>query len=227
MPFRKPAVDEETPYAAALEDTYQHAGEQQQEPPTSNTNEERDDGRFSCCRSNKSALNPENPAPLPPLTPSEERTYARLQKIQWWMDESVTICGRHVGLDPIVGLLPFVGDFASAFVSLVLVARAAPELNRYTVVRMLTNVWIDAVTGTVPLVGDLFDVGWKANQRNEAIFEDQMKQGKQARRDTDRKWLITVVVCFFLFCFLCTMATIALTVVLVLYVIRVMANDDD
>ena len=183
-----------------------------------------------CCHrssssSSSSALNPSNPAPLPALSNRQTRTHERLKKMQWWMDESVQICGRPMGLDPFVGLLPFVGDCASALVSLVLVAKAAPDLNRYTVVRMLVNVWIDAVVGTVPLMGDVFDVGWKANQRNVAIFEDHMKQGDEARKDMDRRWLITVVTCFFVFCFLCTLATIALTVVVILYIVRAVNKD--
>jgi len=181
--------------------------------------------RSSSSSSSSSALNPSNPAPLPALSDRQTRTHERLKKMQWWMDESVQICGRQLGLDPFVGLLPFVGDCASALVSLVLVARAAPDLNRYTVVRMLVNVWIDAVVGTVPLMGDVFDIGWKANQRNVAIFEDHMKQGDEARKDMDRRWLITVVTCFFVFCFLCTLATIALTVVLILYIVHAVNKD--
>jgi len=106
------------------------------------------------------------------------------------------------------------------------VARAAPQLNRYTVVRMLTNVWIDTVTGVVPVLGDLFDVGWKANQRNVLIFEDHMKQGRRARQDVDKAWLIGVVLFFFAFCCFCAFATIVITVVLVLFIVHILSNDD-
>ena len=160
------------------------------------------------------------PVVAPVLNAREERTYQRLKKIHYWMDESVTICGRKIGLDPVVGLLPVVGDCASAAVSLVLVARAAPDLSRYTTARMLANVWIDAVTGVVPVVGDLFDIGWKANERNVAIFEDHMQQGRQRRHDVDRQWLISVVCFFMIFCVLCTVATIAVTVVIVLLIVQ-------
>ena len=163
---------------------------------------------------------------LPPLTlnPREQKTYERLKKIHYWMDESVTICGRRVGLDPIVGLLPVIGDGASAVVSLVLVAQAAPDLSRYTVARMLANVWIDAVTGVVPVVGDLFDVGWKANERNVAIFEDHMRQGKERRRDADRTWLCGVVLFFVAFCFVCLMVTIAVTVAIVILIVHLVSQ---
>ena len=181
-------------------------------------------GLLRHCLRSSSVLNPSNAAPMPPLSSRERRTYDRLRRIEWWMDDSGKICGRPVGLDPLVGLLPVLGDGASALISLALVARAAPDLNKYTVVRMLVNVWIDAVVGTIPLVGDLFDVGWKANSRNVAIFEDHMKRGGSERQDMDRKWLISVVIGFFVACFFCTMATIGLTVVLVLYVVHVLGS---
>lgn len=189
------------------------------------------DGLLSCLRGAShlgKSSNSGTPATnnnMPPLNAKEQKTYERLKKMQYWMDESVKICGRPVGLDPIVGLLPVVGDCASAAVSLVLVARAAPQLSRYTVIRMLANVWIDTVTGTVPLLGDLFDVGWKANQRNVAIFEDHMKQGRRARQDVDKAWLIGVILFFFAVCCFCAIATIAVTVVVVLYIVHVLSID--
>lgn len=164
-------------------------------------------------------LDPSNDLPMPPLESDEQRVYGSLKRIQYWMDDSFALpcCRRRVGLDPVIGLLPFVGDFASAVISLAFVARAAPVLSKYTIVRMLSNVWIDAVVGTVPLLGDVFDIGWKANERNLAIFEDQMKVGGKARRDADLRWILTVVFCFFVFCFLTTLIVITLVVVLILY----------
>jgi hypothetical protein len=83
-------------------------------------------------------LNPANPTPMPPLNPREERAHRALQRIQYLMDNAVKIPGlnRRVGLDPVIGLIPGIGDFGSALVSLVMVARAAPHLSRYTVIRV-------------------------------------------------------------------------------------------
>jgi hypothetical protein len=97
------------------------------------------------------------------------------------------------------------------------VARAAPVMSKYTVTRMLVNVWIDTVFGVVPFVGDIFDIGWKANERNLNLFEDRVKLGDQTRGDADRRWIITVVVSFFCFCLLCTIATLAAIVLLILW----------
>jgi hypothetical protein len=135
------------------------------------------------------------------------------------MDDAVKIPGlnRRIGLDPVIGLIPGVGDFGSALVSLVVVARAAPHLSRYTVARMLINVWIDAVTGVVPLVGDIFDIGWKANERNLAIFEDHMKVGAEIRNSVDKRWLIMVLVAFIVFVCVTTGIILACIILLILW----------
>ena len=168
--------------------------------------------------------NPPIPEDLPPLTASEQRTYRHLKSLQYYMDDCFgTICGRQFGLDPLLGLLPLVGDCASAVVSLTLVARAATsDLSRYTVLRMLFNVGLDTVTGTVPLFGDVFDVGWKANQRNVTIYEDFLRRGRDARRDVDRRWLIVVVLSFLLLCLVGALAVMALTVLFILWLMNVL-----
>lgn len=76
------------------------------------------------------------------------------------------------GLDSIVGLVPGIGDLLGAGVSLYIV-REAKELGvrRRTRLRMLTNIAVETVVGSIPLVGDLFDAAWKANQKNVHLIE--------------------------------------------------------
>lgn len=167
-------------------------------------------------------LDPDNPAPMPSLRPSEQRAYDTIKRLQYLMDDCITIpcCGnRKIGIDPIIGMIPGIGDFGSALVSLFIVARMSPVLSRYTILRMLVNIWIDTVTGVFPVIGDIFDIGWKANQRNVSIFEDQMKVGCESRMTTDRRWVIMVVVGFFTFCAASTMITLGLTVALIMVLI--------
>jgi hypothetical protein len=162
---------------------------------------------------------PPPPNPLLLLNPREQEAHATLSKIQYYMDDWVRIPGtqRRIGLDPLIGLLPLVGDVGSAMVSLGFVARAAPVLSRYTVLRMLVNVWIDAVVGVVPLLGDVFDVGWKANQRNLKLFEKHMEVGATQQAKADRRWVVRIVIAFVVVCLVTTLTTLALVVVLVLY----------
>lgn len=74
------------------------------------------------------------------------------------------------GLDSLLGLVPGVGDGATAIAALYVVLRAHRlGVPRHLVLRMLGNVGLDALVGTIPLVGDLFDLGFKANRRNVAL----------------------------------------------------------
>jgi hypothetical protein len=95
----------------------------------------------------------------------------RLAKI---MDSAVTlpIVGR-VGLDAVLDLIPVVGNFAGAAVSLTLIARTLqygppPSL----VSKMLSNVLVDVVLGAIPIVGPLADMWFKANDKNAALMRE-------------------------------------------------------
>jgi Domain of unknown function (DUF4112) len=151
-------------------------------------------------------LDPSNGKVMPQLNEQEQRAYNTIKRLQYIMDDCIKLPNIFgfkdytIGIDPIIGLIPGFGDFGSAMISLAIVARCAPVLSRYTVLRMLVNVWIDAVIGTIPIIGDIFDMGWKANTRNVAIFEDHMKNGLQSRHNTDRRWVIMICLTFFCIC---------------------------
>jgi hypothetical protein len=89
------------------------------------------------------------------------------------MDELVTIPGTsvRVGLDPVVGLVPVIGDAISAVVGFWLVAEAARfGVPRIVVGRMVVNTVVDLVVGAIPVLGDMFDVVSRSNSRNLALF---------------------------------------------------------
>jgi hypothetical protein len=93
----------------------------------------------------------------------------RMAAVAWLLDDSIRIPGtdRRIGLDPIVGLLPVSGDLAAAALSLYVVAESAlAGVSRSTLAMMLVNIAVDTGAGSVPVLGDLFDAGWKANKRN-------------------------------------------------------------
>ena len=76
------------------------------------------------------------------------------------------------GLDPILGLIPGVGDLVSPLFTLGIVFQARDlGVPRVVQLRMIFNVAIDVLTGFVPIIGDLFDFAWKANNRNMALLE--------------------------------------------------------
>jgi hypothetical protein len=103
----------------------------------------------------------------------EAETERRLDRLAWLLDDLFRIPGLRwrVGLDALIGLVPGIGDTITTAVSLyVLAAAVRSRVPRITVLRMALNLAIDHAVGAVPVVGDLFDVWWKANQRNVALL---------------------------------------------------------
>ena len=90
------------------------------------------------------------------------------------LDSAVPVPGTsfRFGLDPILGLVPGLGDLVSPLFALGMLWQARDlGVPRVIQLRMIFNVAIDALTGFVPLIGDLFDFAWKANNRNIALLE--------------------------------------------------------
>ena len=121
------------------------------------------------------------------MTPpsAAERDLRRARALARALDSAVRIPGTGfgVGLDPIIGLIPGVGDIAGGVLSgyIVLVAVRAGASSS-VVARMVSNVALDSLLGTVPVVGDLFDFGWKANTRNVDLLQQHIEQPAAARR---------------------------------------------
>jgi len=106
----------------------------------------------------------------------DEASLRRMETVAHVFDESVRIpgLGVRVGIDPVLGALPVAGDAVSALFSLYIVVESAYLGVSYTtLLRMLANISLDFVGGSVPYVGTVFDALWKANKRNvELALED-------------------------------------------------------
>lgn len=102
------------------------------------------------------------------------------------MDGAITIPGTgiRVGLDPILGfLLPVVGDWIGAATSgYIIVQGARLGVSRATLMRMAGNLAADLVVGSVPVLGDIFDLGFRANERNLALISTHMQSPERRRR---------------------------------------------
>ena len=113
----------------------------------------------------------------------------RLRRITWWMDEGLRIPGTsiRIGLDPIIGLIPGAGDAVGAILAGTIVVEAARTgISRFTLLRMAGNIALDSAIGAVPVVGDLFDAGWKANKKNLALLQRHLDSPPTARRHDKR-----------------------------------------
>ena len=102
------------------------------------------------------------------------RERAWLRKLAWWMDERFVLpgVGARIGLDGLIGLVPGIGDGATLLVSAYIIYRGhrlgAP---RSLIGHMIANVAVDTVLGSVPVLGDVFDVVFKANRRNVDLLD--------------------------------------------------------
>ncbi|MBL9012749.1 MAG: DUF4112 domain-containing protein [Myxococcales bacterium] len=104
----------------------------------------------------------------------------RVQKLARVLDHNL--------VDPLIGfVLPGVGDLAGSVLGLYTVVLAVRRrLSPVIVARMLMNLALDAAFGVIPLVGDLFDLGFKANTRNLALLSERSATGGRA---TAKDWL--------------------------------------
>lgn len=108
----------------------------------------------------------------------KENDIIKLEQIADLMDNQFTIPGTdiRIGLDPILGLLPGIGDTASLAVSGYIVHKAHKAgVHPFLLSRMGWNIFIDWLIGLIPLVGDIFDVGFKANRKNIALIREHFR----------------------------------------------------
>jgi hypothetical protein len=116
---------------------------------------------------------------------SRQQRLARIDTLATWLDTAFVVPGTNIrfGLDAIVGLVPGIGDFVTSLVSLYIVHEAR-QLGAPThlLVRMVANIAMDGIVGSVPVAGDIFDVMWRANRRNMTLLYDHLRsQGEFAR----------------------------------------------
>jgi hypothetical protein len=109
----------------------------------------------------------------------------RLDRLAWLMDRAITIPGTRItiGLDALLGLLPVGGDFLTGVIQtgIFLASMYHYRVPRAVAARMAANVLLDIAVGAIPVVGDAFDVFFKANTRNLALLhqvQDQRKKGE-------------------------------------------------
>ena len=112
---------------------------------------------------------------------NQTSTISNLDSLAKLMDSRFTIPGTNIrfGLDSIIGLVPGVGDFATFMVSGYMVSILAKNgASGFVLARMTLNILIDALIGSIPILGDIFDVAFKANQRNIKLLREHYVEGR-------------------------------------------------
>ena len=145
-----------------------------------------------------------------------------LEQLSYWLDGMFRVPGTswRFGLDVLVGLVPGIGDFAATSVSFyILAAGVRYRVPKATLLRMGVNLAIDYILGSIPLVGDLFDAYWKANQRNVELLKRRASVSpEEARSGRMSDWLFVGGVILVLLTILA--GSIALTLYLLSLIFR-------
>jgi hypothetical protein len=131
-----------------------------------------------------------NPNTQPNAQPNRAPSQAssRAGRLAWMLDNQFQIPGTsiRVGLDGILGLIPGIGDTISSGLSLLILAEAVQlRVSKRTLARMVGNIALDWVIGLVPLLGDAFDILYKANMCNLALLEADLAARETQRPSSD------------------------------------------
>lgn len=125
---------------------------------------------------------------------ADPRTLAALRKWSVLLDSAFRVPGTQMtfGLDPILGLIPGLGDFTTpVFSALLFLHGVRLHIPKVIQLLMVLNAAIDLAIGVIPLAGDLFDFGWKANVRNLALLERYARPGARVEASD---WAFAIVV---------------------------------
>ncbi|NND32271.1 MAG: DUF4112 domain-containing protein [Saprospiraceae bacterium] len=108
-------------------------------------------------------------------------SYQNIEKYSDWLDTKFRIPGTRIrfGLDFIIGLFPIVGDVLSFSLSggllLLMIKKGA---SGRALALMIVNIMLDTILGSIPFLGDIFDLFFKANKRNLDLFQSHFEEGK-------------------------------------------------
>jgi hypothetical protein len=135
-------------------------------------------------------------------TPARRHTQVEIEQsldqLSRWMDGLFRIPGTgwRFGLDAIVGLIPGVGDTVSTLTGFyILAAGVRYRVSKVTLLRMGVNIGVDYLFGAIPVVGDIFDMAWKSNQRNvELLRRRATVSAEDAHSGRTSDWLFVGLV---------------------------------
>jgi hypothetical protein len=141
------------------------------------------------------------------MEPVEDRSEIKTTISKWvayLLDDLIKIPGteKRIGLDPIIGLIPGFGDFATSAAGLTLLAAGAKKkVSKSVYLRMIANWTLNALVGAIPIIGDIFSFWYKSNRRNHTLLRAHLDE-TDGEEDENSGWfpvfiLIGVVVIVF------------------------------
>jgi len=125
------------------------------------------------------------------------------ERVSYLMDEKFRIPGTNFrfGIDPLLNLIPVLGDISGFVVSIVLVLTMARYgLSRKVLILMLRNIILDSTIGAIPIIGQVFDFAYKSNSRNIRLLKEYYEEGKhQGSGKGILLWIALFLILFILF----------------------------
>ena len=122
----------------------------------------------------------------------------RLRNIRFFarlLDQSILLPGGYrIGIDPVIGLIPGIGDLIGTALSMYIVYQAARlGISKSVLLRMSGNVLLEMLIGEIPILGDIFDAVWKANVRNARLVELHHRPTQQERSAKKIFWFMAIL----------------------------------
>ena len=124
-----------------------------------------------------------------------DNQFKGLDRLAKLMDAQFTIPGTSIrfGFDALIGLIPGAGDLSTFAISgYMLFIMAKNGASGFVLARMVFNILLDAIVGAIPLLGDIFDVAFKANMRNMRLMKEYYQEGRH--RGSAWKLIIPVLI---------------------------------
>jgi hypothetical protein len=133
-------------------------------------------------------------ARIPRTDEQRTRSLAEVEALAWLLDNSIPVPGtggRRFGIDAVIGLVPGIGDIVSGALGLIVVWRGSRMgLPRIVIGRMLLNTLLDIAVGAIPILGDAFDLWFKASTRNLGLMRRHLERPETSTRDD---WLAVLL----------------------------------
>lgn len=125
-----------------------------------------------------------------------------VERVSYLMDEKFRFPGTNFrfGLDPLINLIPVVGDLSGFAVSSALVlAMTRHGVSRKVLILMCLNIVLDSTIGAIPIIGQIFDFTYKSNTRNIKLLKEHYEEGKhQGSGKGIVLWIIAILLISFL-----------------------------
>lgn len=129
------------------------------------------------------------------VSETQENPHDLARILAWILDDLIPVPGTkyRVGLDPILGLIPGLGDTSTAaFGSVILIRAMQAGVPRVVLARMAANLLLNALIGAIPGLGDLFSAWFKSNRRNYHLLQKHSGAGGR-RASTAGDWAFLIV----------------------------------